>query len=127
MARGDLPPQPVWAGEAVDLISDLPSAADLVSALAVQAEVLNNLGELLRQSSARHRAREHHADALAIARDIGAPLDEARALEGIGQCDIQDGNRADGTEYLRQALAIYQRIGVPGIHRIREYLRDHGP
>jgi nitronate monooxygenase len=37
-ARGDLPAQPVWAGEAVDLISDLPSAADLVSSLAVQAE-----------------------------------------------------------------------------------------
>ena len=37
MARGDLPPQPVWAGEAVDLISDLPSAADLVGALAAQA------------------------------------------------------------------------------------------
>ena len=38
MARGDLPPQPVWAGEAVDLIGDLPSAADLVSALAAQAQ-----------------------------------------------------------------------------------------
>jgi nitronate monooxygenase len=37
VARGDLP-QPVWAGEAVDLIADLPSAADLVNALAVQAE-----------------------------------------------------------------------------------------
>jgi nitronate monooxygenase len=28
----------VWAGEAVDLIHDLPSAADLVSALAAQAQ-----------------------------------------------------------------------------------------
>jgi nitronate monooxygenase len=28
----------VWAGEAVDLISDLPSAADLVGALAAQAQ-----------------------------------------------------------------------------------------
>lgn len=38
VARGDLPPLPVWAGEAVDLINDLPSAADLVAALAGQAE-----------------------------------------------------------------------------------------
>ncbi|WP_345429514.1 nitronate monooxygenase [Actinoallomurus vinaceus] len=38
VARGDLLPLPVWAGEAVDLITDLPSAADLVSALAAQAE-----------------------------------------------------------------------------------------
>ncbi|MFG2791873.1 NAD(P)H-dependent flavin oxidoreductase [Streptomyces sp. NPDC048419] len=36
--RGDLPPLPVWAGEGVDLIHDLPSAADLVGALAEQAE-----------------------------------------------------------------------------------------
>lgn len=38
VARGDLPPLPVWASEAVDLINDLSSAADLVGALAAQAE-----------------------------------------------------------------------------------------
>ncbi|MGW2254572.1 NAD(P)H-dependent flavin oxidoreductase [Kitasatospora sp. NPDC001660] len=38
VARGAVPPQPVWAGEAVDLITDLPSAADLVPALAARAE-----------------------------------------------------------------------------------------
>ncbi|GAA1369637.1 nitronate monooxygenase [Streptomyces beijiangensis] len=38
VARRAIPPMPVWAGEAVDLISDLPSAADLVTTLAVQAE-----------------------------------------------------------------------------------------
>ena len=38
VARGDLPPQPVWAGEGIDLITDLPSAADLVGALAAQAQ-----------------------------------------------------------------------------------------
>ncbi len=38
VARGDLPPPPVWASEAIDLITDLCPAADLVGALAVQAE-----------------------------------------------------------------------------------------
>ncbi|MER7892112.1 nitronate monooxygenase [Micromonospora sp. NPDC094482] len=38
LARGVIPPLPVWAGEAVDLITDLPSAADLVTTLAAQAE-----------------------------------------------------------------------------------------
>ena len=38
VARGDLPPQPVWASEAIDLITDQPSAAGLVGALAAQAE-----------------------------------------------------------------------------------------
>ncbi len=35
---GDLPPLPVWASEAVDLINDLPPAASLVAVLAAQAE-----------------------------------------------------------------------------------------
>jgi nitronate monooxygenase len=37
VARGDLPPLPVWAGEAVDLVTDVPPAADLVGILAAQA------------------------------------------------------------------------------------------
>ncbi|HEY2129010.1 MAG TPA: nitronate monooxygenase [Streptosporangiaceae bacterium] len=45
VARGDLPPLPVWAGECVDLITDLPPAADLVAGLAGQAEdVLSRAG-----------------------------------------------------------------------------------
>jgi len=38
LARGAILPQPVWASEAVDLINDLPSATDLVTTLAAQAE-----------------------------------------------------------------------------------------
>ena len=38
VARGVVPPMPVWAGEAIDLITDLPSAADLVPVLAADAE-----------------------------------------------------------------------------------------
>jgi nitronate monooxygenase len=38
VARGDLPPVPVWASEAIDLITGLIPAADLVGALAAGAE-----------------------------------------------------------------------------------------
>jgi nitronate monooxygenase len=38
VVRGDVPSSPVWASEAIDLINDLPPAADLVTALAAQAE-----------------------------------------------------------------------------------------
>ncbi|GIG92168.1 NAD(P)H-dependent flavin oxidoreductase [Plantactinospora endophytica] len=38
VALGVIPPLPVWAGEAIDLITDLPSAAGLVGTLAHQAE-----------------------------------------------------------------------------------------
>jgi nitronate monooxygenase len=38
VARGELAQLPARAREAIDLITDLPSAADLVGALAAQAE-----------------------------------------------------------------------------------------
>ena len=38
VASGELPPLPVWAGEAVDLIGDQSPAADLVEELAARAE-----------------------------------------------------------------------------------------
>lgn len=37
VARGDVPPLPVWASEAVDLVSDVPRAAELVTTLASEA------------------------------------------------------------------------------------------
>jgi nitronate monooxygenase len=38
VAGGEVPPQPVWAGEAADLITDLPPAAEVVAALVREAE-----------------------------------------------------------------------------------------
>ncbi|WP_427917391.1 NAD(P)H-dependent flavin oxidoreductase [Streptomyces sp. cg40] len=38
LSQGEIPALPVWAGEAVDLVNDLPSACDLVNSLATQAE-----------------------------------------------------------------------------------------
>jgi nitronate monooxygenase len=47
--RGDLSVVPVWAGEAVDLITDLPPAGDLVRAIAADAEAaLRRAGAPLR-------------------------------------------------------------------------------
>jgi nitronate monooxygenase len=38
LERGELPPEPVWASEAIDLITDLRPAADIVADLARDAE-----------------------------------------------------------------------------------------
>jgi nitronate monooxygenase len=49
VTRGDVPPLPVWAGEAVDLVTDLRPAADLVVALAAQAEeAVTQAGRLIK-------------------------------------------------------------------------------
>jgi nitronate monooxygenase len=38
VARGDVTPEPVWASEAIDLITEMSPAADIVASLAAQAE-----------------------------------------------------------------------------------------
>jgi tetratricopeptide (TPR) repeat protein/transcriptional regulator with XRE-family HTH domain len=90
-----------------------------------QAVVLNSLGELSSRTSATEEARDHHGQALAIARDLGAPREEARALEGIGQSLLPD-SPAEAATWLRDALAIYRRIGAPGARRVLDTLSDHG-
>jgi hypothetical protein len=41
--------------------------------------------------------RGYHSQALAIARDIGAPPEEAHALEGIGHNELHHGNLDQGS------------------------------
>ena len=61
-----------------------------------------------------HQAYNHHARASATAREIGASLEEARALDGIGHRLLHDGNSDDAAAaHLNQALMIYQHMGAP--------------
>jgi tetratricopeptide (TPR) repeat protein len=72
------------------LTGDFPAAAPshqqalrlLRSERHERAQVLNSLGELAARTSAAQQARDYHNQAIAIASETGAPLEEARALEG---------------------------------------------
>jgi hypothetical protein len=74
--------------------------------------------------SATGQARDLHTQALAIARDIRAAPEEARALEGIGNSYLREGNPGQAAAPLRQALTIYQRIGAPATQRVQETLQN---
>jgi tetratricopeptide (TPR) repeat protein/transcriptional regulator with XRE-family HTH domain len=89
-----------------------------------EAEVLNSTGELALAAAASADARACHEDALSIATGIAAPLEQARALEGIGRSQLQTGQPGPGTARLREALAIYLRIGSAGAKRVRQTLSD---
>ncbi len=72
------------------------------------------------------RARTHHERALAIAIPIAAPREEARAYEGLGRCQLQDGQHEQGVVALRKAQEIYQHIGSPRALQIEAALDDPG-
>lgn len=99
-----------------------------------EADSLIQLAEALLESESEGAAEvrgDSAADArglleqaLAIAIAIPSPLAEARALEGIGRCDLRDGRTDEGAVALRRALTIYQRIGAPRTDVVAQALRD---
>ena len=118
MATGDYPAAAASIERALRLHRELGARHSL-------AMTLNTLGELSRLTSAIQQAREYHGQALEIARDLGAPLEEARALEGIGETLLADDTVAAAAS-LRQALAIYLRIGTPWARRVQDTLDARG-
>ncbi|MFG2956383.1 cyclophane-containing RiPP biosynthesis TPR protein HaaT [Streptomyces sp. NPDC048291] len=77
-----------------------------------EAEVLNNWGMLVLSSGDPAAARRHFDQAVTLARDIRCPLEEARALEGIGRCDWTVDGPGHGVGSLRAAVTLYRRLGV---------------
>ncbi|MEU6019159.1 cyclophane-containing RiPP biosynthesis TPR protein HaaT [Streptomyces sp. NPDC047515] len=77
-----------------------------------EAEVLNHWGTLLRTSGDLAAARGRYEQALSLARAIHCPLEEARALEGVGRCDWTVDGSTQAGETLREAISVYRQLGA---------------
>uniref|UniRef100_UPI001ABF42D9 ATP-binding protein n=1 Tax=Amycolatopsis circi TaxID=871959 RepID=UPI001ABF42D9 len=86
-----------------------------------QAVALNNLGNLARTWPHAGNPLSLHKEALATARDAGAQLEEARALEGIARCLLPRHHKR-ATTCLRRALDIYRRLKAPQATEIQRLL-----
>lgn len=87
-----------------------------------QAENLNNLGCLALDWPDAGDSVEFHARALKLARAAGVRLQVGRSLEGLGRAALEAADGARGVEYLRQALTVYDDIGVPEAAAVRATL-----
>lgn len=113
------------AGQFHEATESLNHAHDLsthINHLTGKLEALNNLGRLAWDWPDAGNALSYHKQALALARNIGAQLEEAHALEGIGRCLAQDRYTAEGLAHLREALALYETLGVPQAQTVRTML-----
>jgi tetratricopeptide (TPR) repeat protein len=70
------------------------------------------LGEVERLVGGYGQAREYHTQALSLARDLGYRPGEAEALWGLGQVASDTAERSHAYELWREALEIYEDIGV---------------
>jgi hypothetical protein len=59
-----------------------------------------------------HLAKEQHEAALRLARELGVPLEEAFALDGLARCDLALGRPEQAAESQSAAQTIYERLGI---------------
>jgi tetratricopeptide (TPR) repeat protein/transcriptional regulator with XRE-family HTH domain len=83
-----------------------------------EAEAYIHLGALWLDRGDSEQARRHYQKAMDHMGQDGAIIDRGRVLEGIGRCDLAEGRTAEGAAALRQALAIYERLGAAEAARL---------
>jgi tetratricopeptide (TPR) repeat protein len=111
-------------GNTVEATEDLTRALTIYQDLGSrsgQAEVLNDLAELL-YDDGDPQALDRFQAALGLARDVGDPMHEGRALWGIGRCHLRQDDTQQAIPPLRAALEIYERIGAPDATQVRAML-----
>ncbi|MFD8379515.1 tetratricopeptide repeat protein [Streptomyces sp. NPDC059679] len=86
-----------------------------------EVEALNSTGDLLAESDGQ--AIAVYQQALFLARQIRSFLGEAHALEGIARCQARtDSTHQAAIATLREAVAVYQRLGAAEAPAATEYL-----
>ena len=87
-----------------------------------QARALNGLGEVARAAGDPVRALAAHAEAHQHASKIGQRHEQARADCGLGHAHHDLGDAEQAREQWRQALALYEELGVPEADDVRTHL-----
>ncbi|WP_432983647.1 cyclophane-containing RiPP biosynthesis TPR protein HaaT [Dactylosporangium sp. CA-233914] len=76
-----------------------------------QLEVHNHVGALHLDAGELDRAKDRYERALSLARELGVPLQEAHALDGLAICEQARGRPEQAAEFHGAARVLYQRLG----------------
>jgi tetratricopeptide (TPR) repeat protein len=74
---------------------------------------LRNIAGICRNSGQYVEAFDHYHTALRLAREIGDPYEEGKILEGIAESTLSTQRPAAARIVFRQALDIFEQLGVP--------------
>jgi DNA-binding SARP family transcriptional activator/tetratricopeptide (TPR) repeat protein len=88
--------------------------AQEVGNLSQQLMALRRIADIHRGSGRYGEALDHYHTALRLAREIGDPYEEGKVLEGIAESTLSTQRQAYAARIaFRQALDIFERLGVP--------------
>lgn len=84
--------------------------------------VLIQIGTLLLETGEPQRALAAFLDALASARRVPSPLEQARALDGAARCRVVLGDSETAVSELREAVDIFRRLAAHEAEASAEFL-----
>ena len=88
---------------------------------------MRGIADVCRASGRYTEAIEQYHTVLKLAREIGDPYEEAKILEGIAETTVST-RRPDAARILfRQALDIFERLGVPEAESARIRIESLDP
>jgi tetratricopeptide (TPR) repeat protein len=101
--------------------------ADDIGNLSQQLIALRMIADIHRGSGRYGEALDHYSAALRLSREIGDPYEEGKILEGIAEATLS-AQRFDAARIaLRQALDIFERLGLPEAESARIRIETMGP
>ncbi|HUL24457.1 MAG TPA: tetratricopeptide repeat protein [Streptosporangiaceae bacterium] len=102
--------------------------AEEIGNLSQQLIALGRIADIHRGSGRYGEALEHYQTALRLAREIGDPYEEGKILEGIAESTLSTRRQPDAARIVfRQALDIFERLGVPEAESVRIRMETMDP
>ena len=101
--------------------------AEQIGNLSQQVIALRRIADVRRGSGQHGEAFDHYQTALRLAREIGDPYEEAKILEGIAESTLNTQRPYAARIVFRQALDIFERLGVPEAESARIRIETMSP
>jgi DNA-binding SARP family transcriptional activator len=101
--------------------------AEEIGNLYQQLIALRRIADLHRGSGRYGEALDHYHTALRLAREIGDPYEEGKILEGVAESTLNTQRPHAARMVFRQALDIFERLGVPEAESARIRIETMDP
>jgi len=102
--------------------------AEEIGNLSQQLIALRKIADIHRGSGRYEEALDHYHTALTLAREIGDPYEEGKILEGIAESTLNTQRQPHAARIVfRQALDIFERLGVPEAESARIRIETMDP
>lgn len=101
--------------------------AEEIGNLSQQVIAIRRIADVRRGSGQHGEAFDHYHTALRMAREMGDPYEEAKILEGIAESTLNTQRPYAARIVFRQALDIFERLGVPEAESARIRIETMNP